>query len=134
MRGKYRYIIWHFKITQENNWCLIWKKTEIRTIIWIVLLIKMVRRFFSYISLMIYQRPLSQQWRAIQQGTKGLLEESQLHPPNIYWFCNDYFPKALHWSLLGWSLCSPFKHKLYLTCLHSIFKALPIQFFSYVLF
>lgn len=46
MRGKYKYIIWHLKKTQENNWCLIWKKTEIRTITWMVLLIIMVCRFF----------------------------------------------------------------------------------------
>lgn len=109
---------------------MIWKKAEIRIIIWMVVLIKNGMQIFSYILAMIYQRPFSQA-RSIQQGTKGLLEWSQLHPPNISWFCNDYFPRALHWSLLGWSLSI---HKNCLTCLYSIFKTLPIWFLSYILF
>lgn len=113
---------------------MIWKKTEIRTIIWTVLLIKNGGQIFSYITHMIYQRPFSQQWRAIQRGTKGLLEQSQLHPSSIYWFCNDHFPRALHWSLLGWSLHSPFKHKLYLLVFiqfskHYIYNSFPIYCF-----
>lgn len=126
-------LVWHFKVTQENNWCLIWKKTKISAIIWMVLLIKNGMQIFSYISSMIYQRPFSQQWRAIQQGIKGLLEQSKFTLPNICWFCNYYFPRKLHWSLLGWWLCNPFKHKLYLTCLHSVFTAQPIWFLSYIL-